>query len=72
VPNEHPTHPETGERAVVRDVREQFAKLTGKVPRDVEAERAFILAKIETVRKDLRLTDREKRAAIRALKALLS
>lgn len=66
-----PTDPLTGEAGEVRDLREHFAALTSQAPRLVEAERAFILAKIETVKKPPHLSEDEKKAAIEELKALL-
>jgi len=60
--------PDTGARCLIRDVREKFAEVSRQTRRDIEAERAFILTKIETVKKDTHMTAEEKKTAIAALK----
>ena len=63
--------PDTEASCLIRDVREKFAELSRQTPRDIEAERAFILTKIETAKKDNHMTTEEKKAAIAALKTEL-
>jgi hypothetical protein len=48
-------------------MRREFARLSRQVPRDREAERAFIENKIEMIRCDPHLSDEEKERAIAEL-----
>ncbi len=66
-----PTDPETAQHGPVEDVREKFANLTKNAPRDQEGERAFILAKIESVERDPNLSEEERARTIEALTAML-
>ena len=56
--------PNTGKPIHYADFREEFERITRQTPRNPEAERAFILNKIEMVRKDPHLTEDEKKRAI--------
>jgi hypothetical protein len=62
------TDPETGQPVPVADLRAEFERLSRQVPRDPEAERAFIESKIEMIRTDPTLSDEEKLRAIEALR----
>jgi hypothetical protein len=53
---------------VVADLRSEFERLSRQVPRDPEAERAFIESKIEMIRSDLNLSKTEKERAIEELR----
>jgi hypothetical protein len=70
-PGKKPTDPETGQDAPVGDARQRFAELTSRTPRDLTVERAFLLSKIETVKRDPLLSEEEKAAAIAALQGLM-
>lgn len=63
--------PRTGEPLRVGDVRAEFERISRGVPRDPEAERAFIEGKIEMVRTDPHLSATEKERAIEELQRLL-
>jgi hypothetical protein len=65
------TDPTTGKRVPVADMRAEFERLSRQVPRDAEAERAFIESKIEMVRQDPNLSQAEKDRAIEQLRASL-
>ena len=70
-PGGEPLHlidPATGEQVSVADLRAEFERLSHQVPRDAEAERAFIESKIEMVRKDPNLSPTEKERAIDQLR----
>ena len=56
--------PKTGKSVQYADLRSEFESMSKKVPRNAEAERAFILSKIEIIRSDPHLSDDEKRRAI--------
>jgi len=60
--------PETGKPAPMADMRAEFERLSRQVPRDPEAERAFIESKIEMIRTDSSLTEAEKERAIDELR----
>ena len=60
--------PATGDPVPVADRRAEFERLSRQVPRDPEAERAFIESKIEMIRKDPRLSETEKEHAIEQLR----
>jgi hypothetical protein len=60
-------HPLAGNDVQTADMREEFERLTRQVPRDPEAERAFIEGKIELIRGDPYLSDQEKERAIAEL-----
>ncbi len=66
-----PSDPETGEPAELYDARELFAELTRRMPRDREAERAFVLARIEMVKGHPDLSESVKARAIEKLRGLL-
>jgi hypothetical protein len=53
------------------DLRAQFERLSRRVPRDPEAERAFLESKIAMVRGDPHLSDEEKEQAIQELRRRL-
>jgi len=57
------TDPKTGKPLRVADLRDEFARLTQKTPRDFEAERAFIASKLEMIDNDPRMSAEEKKAA---------
>jgi hypothetical protein len=57
------TDPKTGKSLRVADLRDEFARLTEKTPRDFEAERAFIASKLEMIDSDPRMSAEEKKAA---------
>jgi hypothetical protein len=63
---EHPAP--TAEQAPIADMREQFSRRTPQTD-DRARTRAFIEGKIEMVRRDPRLTDAERAAAIAELEA---
>jgi hypothetical protein len=63
--------PETGQPIRVADLRAEFERLSGLVPRDPEAERAFIEGKLNIIRNDPNLTDAEKERAIEELRRRL-
>lgn len=64
-----PTDSGTGEPAPVADVRAEFERLSRQVPRDPDAERAFIENKIDMIRNDPHLSEAEKQRAIEQLGA---
>jgi hypothetical protein len=45
-------------------MRAEFERLSRQTPRDPEAERAFLEARIELIRSDPRLSEEEKKQAI--------
>jgi hypothetical protein len=59
--------PKTGNPVPVADMRAEFERLSRQIPRDLEAERAFIESKIEMIRNDPHLSEEEKERAIKAL-----
>jgi len=59
--------PGTGKPVPVADMRAEFERLSRQVPRDPEAERAFIESKIEMIRNDPHLSKTEKERAIEEL-----
>jgi hypothetical protein len=61
------TDPRTGNPVPVADMRAEFERLSHQVPRDPEAERAFIESKIEMIRNDPHLSQPEKERAIEEL-----
>ena len=63
------TDPGTGNPVPVADLRAEFERLSRQVPRDPEAERAFVESKIEMIRGDPHLSKAEKERAIEALRA---
>jgi hypothetical protein len=65
------TDPKTGKPVRGADKRAEFERLSRQVPRDPEAERAFIEGKIETVRGDPYLSDAEKERVIEELRSRL-
>ena len=58
----------TGQPVRVSDMRAEFEQLSRQVPRDPEAERAFIESKIEMIRSDTHLSDADKERAIANLR----
>jgi len=62
------TDPKTGKMVAVKDMRAEFERMSRQVPRDPEAERAFIESKINIIRTDTHLSDAEKRRAIDELR----
>ena len=62
------TDPGTGLPVPVADMRAEFERLSRQVPRDPEAERAFIESKIEMIRGDPNLSPTEKERAIQELR----
>lgn len=62
-------HPKTGKPAPTKDMREEFARISRRAGRDLTAERAFIVNKIEMIRSHPTLSDAEKAAAIAELEA---
>ncbi len=60
--------PRSGERVPATDMREEFARISRKVPRDRAAERAFIEGKIAMILGDSRLSREEKAKAVAALR----
>ena len=52
----------------VADKRAEFERLSRQVPRDPEAERAFIESKIEMIRNDPALSETEKEKAVEELR----
>jgi hypothetical protein len=65
------TDPKTGQPAPVADMRAEFERLSRQVPRNAEAERAFIINKIEMVRGDPNLSEADKELAIEQLRRRL-
>lgn len=63
--------PRTGQPVQVGDMRAEFERLSRQVPRDPEAERAFIESKMEIVRSDPHLSDTEKEKALEELRSRL-
>jgi len=59
--------PQTGNPVPVADMRAEFERLSHQIPRDPEAERAFLQSKIEMIRNDPHLSEEEKERAIKAL-----
>ena len=64
----HVIDSKTGQPVRVADMCAEFERLSRQVPRDPEAERAFIESKIEMIRKDPHLSDAEKERAISNLR----
>ena len=62
------SYPGTDDPVPVADLRAEFERLSSQVPRDPEAERAFIESKIEMIRSDHHLNKTEKERAIEALR----
>jgi hypothetical protein len=58
------TDPKTGKHVRHSDLRSEFDRISRQSPRNAEAERAFILSKIEMVRSDSHLSEDEKKRAI--------
>jgi hypothetical protein len=65
------TDAKTGKPVAVADLRAEFERLSRQVPRDPEAERAFIEGKIEMIRNDPVMTEAEKERAIDELRRRL-
>jgi hypothetical protein len=63
--------PKTGQPVPTADMREEFARISRSVPRDPQAERAFIENKIEIIRNDPNLSAEEKEKAIAELRKRL-
>ncbi len=61
-------NPGTGAPVPIGDMRSEFERLSRQVPRDPEAERAFIESKIEIIRSDPNLSATEKDRAIEELR----
>jgi hypothetical protein len=59
---------ESGRPVPVADVRAEFERLSRQVPRDPEAERAFLLSKIDMVRNDPNLSEEQKERVIEDLR----
>ncbi len=57
--------------ALSRDIRDRIEQLSGQAPRDPEAQRGFILTKIETIKNTAELSDSERNAMVDALQRLL-
>jgi hypothetical protein len=66
------TDPRTGKPVEYADLREEFERLSKQVPRNLEAERAFLLSKIELLRTDPHLNEDEKKRAITDLERALA
>ena len=64
----HVIDSKTGQPVRVADMRAEFERLSRQVPRDPEAERAFIESKIEIIRNDPHLSDVDKERAIANLR----
>ena len=64
-----PNDPKTGKPLQGEDKTAEFERVSRQAPRDPEAERAFIQAKVELIRTDPRLSDEEKAKAIAELRA---
>ncbi len=64
----HLTDPRTGKSVPVADLRAEFERLSRQVPRDPQAERAFIESKIEMIRNDPTLSESQKEQAIEDLR----
>jgi hypothetical protein len=62
------TDPGTRKPVSVADMRAEFERLSRQVPRDPQAERAFIESKIEMIRNDPHLSEAEKERAIKELR----
>jgi hypothetical protein len=60
--------PETSMPVSVGDMRAEFERLSQQVPRDPEAERAFVESKIEMIRNDPNLSQIEKERAVEQLR----
>ena len=65
----HLIDPDSGKQVSVGDKRAEFERLTQQLPRDPEAERAFIESKMEMIRNDPNLSQREKERAIEQLQS---
>jgi hypothetical protein len=63
----HVTDSKTGQTVRIGDMRAEFERLSHQMPRDAEAERAFIESKIEMIRSDPYLSDADKKRAIAEL-----
>lgn len=61
------TDPESGLPVPMADMRAEFERLSHQVPRDPEAECAFIESKIEMIRTDPKLSEADKKRAIEEL-----
>ena len=61
------TDPRTGGPMETGDMRAEFERLSRQVPRDPEAERAFIESRIAMIRNDPNMSDAEKEQAIAEL-----
>lgn len=57
------------DQAPIADMRGQFARKTPQTPQDEALARAFIDGKIEMIRRDPHMTEADKAAAIKDLKA---
>jgi hypothetical protein len=68
---EQPSRTAQHEEAPIVDMREQFERKTPPTAEDRARARFFIEGKIELIRRDPRLTDDEKAAAIAELEAKL-
>ena len=67
--SQRPPAPDGGD---ITDRREEFERLSRETPRNPEAERAFIEAKLDLVRTDPNLTEEEKLRAIADLRQRLT
>ena len=63
-PDAQMSDPKTAKSVQYADLRSEFESMSRKVPRNAEAERAFILSKIEIIRSDPHLSEDEKKRAI--------
>ena len=59
--------PKTGKRVPMKDMREEFARISARSGRDPEAERAFVESKLEMIRSHPTLSEAEKTATIAEL-----
>jgi hypothetical protein len=66
---EQPAENASRAQAPIEDMRERFERTTPQTPEDEARTRAFIDGKIEMIRRDPRMTDAEKDAAIADLEA---
>jgi hypothetical protein len=66
------TDPKTGKRLRSRDMREKFARISARVPRNPRAERAFVESKVEMIRSHPTLSEAQKASAIRDLEKMLA
>jgi hypothetical protein len=65
------TDPKTGTPVHVADLRAEFERLSHQVPRDPEAERAFLESKMEMIRTDPNLSAAAKERALEELRCRL-